>query len=184
MLKKKIQISTKLGDQGYSSLFSGEKVLKNSPRLEAYGNLDELVSFLSLARHHVRKSRLKKEILNLQKNLFIVSSELATADVKLNQLKQRVDEAMLTNFERTVESLFNVTDIPNGFVIPGTTLASAYLDYARAMSRRCERKIVELFENKHIDNRFLLVWMNRLSEYLYLMARFEEGKPILVKSRE
>ena len=178
---KKIQITTKTGDQGRSRLFSGEQVSKTSLRLDAYGDLDELVCILGIARHYVKKERIKDEILSLQRMLFVVSSELATTAQKLNKLPVRIDSDHLKAFEQTVDALYQDTNIPGGFIVPGTTLASGYLDYARAVSRRCERKAVQLFENKELTNELIIVWLNRLSDYLYLMARFEEEVPTLVK---
>ena len=179
---KKFSITTKTGDQGFSRLFSGEKVLKNSPRLEAYGDLDELVSLLSVARHHVQNENLKDDILFLQRNLFNVASELATTNEKLVRLKIRVDDQMLQALETRRIALEDQVEIPRDFVIPGAnSLSAAYLDLARCVARRCERKIVGLLEQKEITNETVLVWFNRLSDYLYLMARFEEKIPLLVK---
>lgn len=180
-MKKKIIITTKVGDRGTSRLFSGEVVSKTSARLEAYGDLDELVSLLGMARYHAKSKRIKSEILELQRVLFMVSSELATTIAKLDKLPKRVDEKFLSDFEKKVQSLYEATPIPHGFVIPGSTLSSCFLDQARAIARRAERKVVKLYEEKEISNEKLLVWMNRLSDYLYLMARFEEEKPTLVK---
>lgn len=179
---KKFSITTKTGDRGLTRLFSGEKVLKNSPRLEAYGDLDELVSLLSVARHHLQNENLKDDILFLQRNLFNVASELATTNERLSRLKQRVDAPMLQELEKKRVALENQVEIPKGFVIPGgNSLSASYLDLARCVARRCERKIVGLLEQKEITNETVLVWFNRLSDYLYLMARLEEKVPLLVR---
>ena len=178
---KKPSITTKTGDKGQTSLFSGEKVSKHSPRLETYGDIDELVSLLSIARHHVQNQNIQNEILFIQRSLFIISSELATTADKLEKLPKRVDEAMLNALEKRRIALEEQVELPRGFVIPGNTLASAYLDYGRAVSRRCERKVVALLEEKIMNNEIPLVWLNRLSDYLYLLARLEEGKSLLVK---
>ncbi|MBI5149735.1 MAG: cob(I)yrinic acid a,c-diamide adenosyltransferase [Candidatus Omnitrophica bacterium] len=174
-------ITTKTGDEGYSRLFSGEKVSKDSPRLEAYGDLDELVSTLAVARGQTRNTRLREEILILQKELFVVGSELATTSVKLAKLPRRVDDAFLAQMEKRCAFLNATVPIPKGFVIPGATLASAYLDQARCIARRCERKVVALYHKKEIKNPRVIVWFNRLSDCLYLLARREEKHPVLVK---
>lgn len=182
---KKFSITTKTGDQGFSRLFSGEKVLKNSPRLDAYGDLDELVSLLSVARHHVQNEILKEDILFLQRDLFKIASELATTAEKLTRLKTRVDHQMLQTLEDKRMVLEEQVEIPKGFVIPGgNSLSASYLDLARCIARRCERKIVGLLEEKEISNTIVLVWFNRLSDYLYLLARFEEKIPLLVKKND
>ncbi len=177
---RKPSITTKTGDKGQTTLFSGEKVSKHSPRLETYGDIDELVSLLSVARHHVQNKNVQDEILFIQRSLFIVSSELATTADKLKKLPKRVDEEMLDALEKKRIALEEQVELPRGFVIPGNTLGSAYLDYGRAVIRRCERKVVALLEGKIVENEILLVWLNRLSDYLYLLARLEEGTPLLV----
>ena len=183
-MKKKVSITTKTGDQGLTRLFSGEQVLKDSPRLEAYGDLDELVSVLGVARHHLQPVHLKEEILFLQRSLFIVGSELATTAKKIDRLKERVDSAMLKTLEEKRTALEELVEIPSGFVVPGNSLAGAHLDVARTVARRCERKIVRLLQEKIVDNEILLIWFNRLSDYLYLLARHAEGHPLLVKKNE
>ena len=180
-MPQRISITTKTGDKGYSRLFSGEKVLKNSPRLGAYGDIDELVSILSIARHHAKRNDSKDTILEIQRALFVVASELATTPDKLKRLPQRIDSARLEDLDRKREALERKVDIPRGFVIPGNTLASAYIDHARTVARRCERRAVGLFNAGEITNDVLIVWLNRLSDFLYLLARYEEGKPLLVK---
>lgn len=179
---KKFSITTKTGDRGYTHLFSGEQVLKNSSRLAAYGDLDELVSVLSLARNSLQNKTLKEDILFLQRSLFTIGSELATTPQKISRLKKRVDDQMLKTIEDKRTALEDMVEIPRGFVIPGgNSISVSYLDLARAIARRCERRIVELSEKKELSNEILLIWFNRLSDYLYLLARFEEKKPLLVK---
>ena len=180
-MKNKICITTQIGDRGATRLFSGEEVSKNSLRIEAQGDLDELGCVLGIARLHTRKKSVQKDILALQRDLFIIGSELATTALQSSQLPRRVDEDFLSVFEKKRDALHAVTRIPSGFVIAGASVSSAWLDLARAVSRRMERRVVTLFERKEMDNRFLLIWVNRISDYLYLLARFEEGKPILVK---
>lgn len=179
----KSKITTKTGDKGFSHLFSGEHVPKSHLRLEAFGNIDELVSVLGLARFYAIKPRIKEELLNLQRDLFVVASELATTEEKLNKLPKRIDEAFVSQFEERHQSLYDATPIPNDFIIPGESLSSGYLDLARTVCRRAERAIVRLFESKEMTNAHVLVWINRVSDYIYFMARFEEEKPKLVKER-
>ena len=174
-------VTTKTGDKGKTRLFSGEEVSKNSPRLAAYGDVDELACILGLARYYARKKDIKESLLFLQRELSVVSSELATTAAKLNKLPRRVDDKMLETLEEKREALEERVSIPQGFVVCGDQLAAAYLDLARTVARRCERKIAGLLEERTIDNKIVLVWFNRLSDYLYLMARFEEETPTMVK---
>ncbi len=177
----KIKITTKMGDKGTSRLFSNEIVAKSDPRLEAYGDIDELVSLLGIVRAHMTDKKLKEEILSIQKDLFIVGSELATSEKKLSALPSRIDELKANELHQKTQKLNNELDIPNDFIVPGNNPVSAYLDYSRAVSRRCERKIVDLYNLQVISNEKMLVWMNRLSDYLYLLARLTDPKPTLLK---
>ena len=174
-------ITTKTGDKGQTRLFSGELVSKNSPRLEAYGDLDELACVLGVARYYIKGQELNGEILSVQRFISIVAAELATSPEKLDKLKQRVDQKSFAAFEEKRENWENQTTIPQGFVVSGDHLASSYLDLARTVARRCERKVVTLSEQGLMKNEYLLVWLNRLSDYLYLLARFIENKPRMVK---
>ncbi len=178
-MSKVKSITTKVGDQGTTRLFSGEEVLKNSPRLEAYGDMDELVAVLGVARFHAQKKEVKDALLDIQRALFVVASELATTPKKLEKLPHRVDEAMLNQLDEKRSALEARTDIPGGFVIPGSSLATSHVEHARTIARRCERKVVTLLEKNIIENKVLLVWFNRLSDYLYLLARHEEDGPTL-----
>lgn len=178
----KIHVTTKIGDKGTSRLFSSETVSKTDSRLQAYGDIDELVSFLGIVRCHLNNKDLQNELQKIQKALFIIGSELATTDKKYSSLPKHIDAAMVEELNQKTEQLNNAIDIPNDFIVPGNTLTSAYLDYARALSRRCERHIVGLYEQKIISNSHLLIWMNRLSDYLYLLARWEDPQPTRLKS--
>jgi cob(I)alamin adenosyltransferase len=174
-------ITTKVGDKGTTFLFSGEEVPKDSPRTDAYGDLDELVSVLGVARAASARDDVRDRILSLQRSLFVVGTELATSPPHLGALRERVDEAFLARFEAEREALELLVPMPSGFIIPGGTLAAAHLDHARTISRRLERKVVRLTRSGELDNTSLLVWVNRLSDYLWLLARREEGKATLLK---
>mgnify|MGYP001563198461 CR=1 FL=1 len=171
----------KSGDRGYSDLFSGERISKNSARLEALGDLDELGCVLAVARHHARNPSTKKRILNIQQDLFVLGTELATTDNRKKISSQGVDKPFLVLFEKTIEALYQSTSIPPGFIIPGDSLSAAYLHLARTVARRCERHVVRLYELKQMTNVNILSWLNRLSVYLYLLVIQEEKKLRLVK---
>lgn len=174
-------ITTRTGDSGTTRLYSGETVSKASARPDAYGAIDELVSQLGVARCYVRLDATRDAVLYVQRTLFRVASELATTAPHLDRLKQRVDAACLAELDARRDALEATITLPNGFIVPGGEPSPAHLDLARAMSRRCERLAVALFESGEITNSVLLVWLNRLSDYLYLLARSEETAPMLVK---
>lgn len=180
-MTKKSSITTKVGDKGTTFLFSGEEVPKDSPRTEAYGDIDELVSVLGVARSLSTKPEVRDAILALQRELFVAGSELATAIEHVHLLKQRIDQQMLAAFEAQRDEWEQRIDMPSGFIIPGGTAAAAHLDLARAISRRAERKVVRLQREGLIDNPALLVWINRISDFLWILARHEEGAATTLK---
>lgn len=172
-----MSITTRTGDHGTTRLFSGEVVPKDSPRTEAYGTVDELVSQLGVARVHCRRDENRALILQIQRELFIVGSEMATAPDHLQRLKRRIDRDMLDQLDRRREALEQRVPIPNDFIVPGGSLAGAHLDVARTVARRVERLAAGLTRKGMLDNPHLTVWLNRLSDFLYLLARDEEPDP-------
>ncbi len=174
-------ITTKTGDKGTTRLFSGEEVSKSSLRIDSYGDIDELASVLGVARCHSRKKEIEEDILFIQRELNTVAAELATTPQKISRLPKRLNKDMLNILEEKRESLETKILIPDGFVVPGGSLSSASLDHARTIARRCERKVAALLEQKIFADELVLIWLKRLSDYLYLMARVEEDKPTMVK---
>lgn len=179
----KPSITTKVGDKGTTFLFSGEEVFKDSPRTETYGDVDELVSVLGVARCHALQAEVRDLLLDLQRELFTVGAELATAIDHVDLLKHRIDESGLKSFESRRNALEARVTMPDGFIIPGGSgsVASAHIDHARTIARRLERKTVSLARSGLVANPHLLVWMNRLSDYLWLLARLEEGRSLSLK---
>jgi len=162
-------------------LFSGETVSKNGPQTNAYGDLDEVVSLLGIARSLTPRATTAKRLIGLQRELFVLGAELATTTGAKELLGRRVDDAMLAALEAEREALEAAITMPTGFVLPGGTPAAAHLDLARAVARRCERKTVGLVEAGLLDNPLVVIWLNRLSDYLWLLARAEEGEHTLPK---
>jgi cob(I)alamin adenosyltransferase len=176
-----VSITTRVGDRGTTFLFSGEEVSKDSPRTRAYGDLDELVSVLGLARATARRPDVRRSVTDLQRELFIAGAELATSARHVKLLKQRVDAARLAQLDARREELEKRIPMPAGFILPGGTLAAAHLDHARTLARRLERRVVGLRRRKLVNNPALIIWLNRLSDYLWLLARREEGRAVTLK---
>lgn len=174
-------ITTRVGDRGKTRLFSGEEVSKNAPRPQVCGEVDELVSALGLARAHASCEVDRETILYLQRALFLVGAEAATSAAGLSRLERRVDAAMVEDLDRRCAAAESRVKMPDGFVVPGGTPCAAFLDHARAVARRCERGVVALHDAGALRNEHILVWMNRLSDYLWLLARIEEGTSTPVK---
>lgn len=180
-MQKTPSITTRIGDKGTTQLFSGETVSKNSPQTNAYGDLDELVSVMGIARSLAQRPETIDRLIVLQRQCFIVGAELATSVTYTDVLGHRVNADMLNELDRVREDLEAKIEMPKGFVLPGGTPAAAHLDLARTIARRCERKTVGLVEEGLLNNPILVVWLNRLSDYLWLLARFEEGDATLMK---
>ena len=163
-----MSISTKTGDKGETSLWTGERIKKNDLRVEAYGTVDELNSTVAEAKHLVKSERVKKIIIEIQNDLFRVAGALASMGefafpVQVEDVERIT--AYVYEFEREVEL--------TGFVIPGSTIQSAKLDTCRTIARRAERRILSLDEKEKVPEP-VKKYVNRLSDLIYMMARFEE----------
>jgi cob(I)alamin adenosyltransferase len=171
-----MSITTRQGDDGRTRLFSGETVPKSHPRPSAYGDLDEAVSALGLARSLAGVPRVAAELLVIQKTLFLVGAELATSPEGLPRLPARLGPAHLETLDRLGDELEGSVRLPPQFVLPGSTPGSAALDLARSIVRRLERTVVTLGETEPavVTNPVLIPFLNRLSDTLFLLARYEE----------
>jgi cob(I)alamin adenosyltransferase len=165
-----MSIVTATGDDGLTSLWSGERVWKDDLRVESYGTIDELSSCLALARHAARLPEVLKAIDEVQHDLVRVAGELASRGQAFARPIEASDVERLT---RGVEEL--EARIPlRGFVLPGMTEASARLDLARTVARRAERRIVALGRDADVGEP-LRRYVNRLSDLLFMLARDEEA---------
>ncbi len=169
-------ITTGVGDQGQTRLFSGETVPKCGPRLEALGDLDELNAILGLARSQPIRAEIREDILGIQQQLFTAAGEVATTPGALDQLPARITLETAAALDQKCRAIESAIRLPTDFVVPGATPAGAFLDLARAVARRAERRLVALHAAGELRNECLLVWMNRLSDWLWLLARYEEGE--------
>lgn len=165
-----MSISTKTGDDGTTGLWSGERVGKDELRVECYGTVDELNSNLGVARRAVKTARAAEMIDALQEDLFRVAGALATRGESVYvQPVCEDDVERITLWVHELEAAVPLT----GFVIPGSTEASARLDVCRTVCRRAERRVVALARQETVDGptrRFV----NRLSDLLFMIGRYEE----------
>lgn len=167
----------KKGDRGETSLLFGKRVRKDDLRCEAYGTLDEAASALGIARNVVSSPRTRELIIQVQKELFQVNAEMATMPEDLERLASTfkpINEAMADRLEQTIVELEGQIEMPREFIIPGGTLASAWLDLARTIVRRGERRAVSLKESGELKNEAVLKYLNRLADLLFTLARYEE----------
>ena len=167
----------KKGDSGNTSLLFGHRVPKSDLRCEAYGTIDELMSSLGIARNFVTKDKTKELILEVQKELFTLGTELATKSEDYERLIAKfkpITDEMVNKLEEIIDEMETEIDMPRSFVIPGSNLGSAWLDLSRAIVRRAERKAVMLKEKKEIKNDAILKYLNRLADLLFTLSRYEE----------
>lgn len=157
------------GDKG-SSQIGKKKLPKDSPIIETLGDLDELNSLLGVIRATAEKE-LNRKLLSVQENLFIIQARVAWLMFKKFESPQ-ITEQKIRTMEKEIEEMEKKIKPERGFVISGEQAEAAWLDLARAVSRRAERSAVRL-NKKHRLPQELLTYLNRLSSYLYALARLE-----------
>ena len=172
-----MKIYTKTGDKGQTSLFDGSRVDKDDLRVECYGTLDELNSYIGLCSVYAQDYD-KKILRDIQLKMFSVCAELATREE--GKYKNIVMEKDITNLENLIDSYISKIDKVDAFIVPGTNILSANLHIARTICRRAERKIYSLSKIETI-NPCLLKYINRLSDLIYAIARYNESELIYVE---
>jgi cob(I)alamin adenosyltransferase len=177
-----VKIYTRKGDDGTTGLWYGGRVPKFSGRPEAYGSVDEAAAALGLCRAAAEPGgELHEDILRVQTELFVAGAELATAPEAAGRLEpgvSKVTPAMVERLEADIDRYMGRVDLPPKFVIPGGTELSARLDVARAAVRRAERRVSALHHEGDLADETVLIYLNRLSDALFAMARFaDEPEP-------
>ena len=169
-----MRISTKKGDSGYTSLLKGERVPKHHLIIEAGGTLDEANSLIGVARAASSEKRIKRILLQVQKHLFIIGAELSGPKGKSKAPKNKISETEIKWLERLVDEFEEALALPPGFVAFGQNEGSSHLDVARTIVRKVERMAVKMKSKDLIENPFILKYLNRLSDLIFLLACFEE----------
>ncbi len=179
-----MSIATRTGDDGSTGLMYNRRVSKSHPRVEAYGSVDELNAALGLARAQSREAGLDSiadPLLAIQKDLVLLMGELATAREDLARYQQGghtlVVPAMTATLDQQVTAIEARNISYHGWATPGANLSSAALDVARTTCRRAERRVNILRESGETENGEILKYLNRLSDLLWLMARWTETPP-------
>jgi ATP:cob(I)alamin adenosyltransferase len=175
-------ISTRKGDKGFTGLLGGGRVPKYHLRPEAYGTVDELNSFLGMARATSKDGKVRKILFHIQNHLFIVGSELALSGEDRDLLKGETSQKEVDWLSRLSADFEAFLKPEPGFIIYGELPISSILDVACAVSRRAERRVARMKSKKMLCNLKILEYLNRLSDVLYLLARYEEKK-VHVKPR-
>ncbi len=174
-----MRIYTKKGDDGTTGLLYGGRVPKDDARTQVYGTLDETVSALGVARAGGMSERGETIVVRIQREMFVVGAQLATAEENQEKLTpgvSRVTPEMTVQAESDIDSLIEAHPLPQEFILPGATMASAGLDLARSTIRRAERQAVTMDREGLIGDPEILRYLNRVSDLLFALARFEEAE--------
>jgi cob(I)alamin adenosyltransferase len=175
-----MSIATKTGDNGTTALMYGRRVPKNHPRVEAYGAVDELNAALGLARASTKHSFVGDNLLAIQKDLVVLMGELAVATEDLERYVKGgyslVTPALTQKLDVLVGKIESESVSFKGWATPGATPDSAALDVARTVCRRAERRGCDLQTAGELKNEEIIIFLNRLSDLLWLFARWVETK--------
>ena len=177
-----MKIYTRKGDKGKTGLLYGGKVSKDSPLPEAYGTVDEAQAVLGLARTECEKGGdLENKIIHIERDLYVLMAELATDPEKQDKLesgKNKVNKEMISFIESFIDEITANFELPKEFVLPGQNRISALLDVARTVVRRAERRTISC----NLTDSLSVAYLNRLSDLLWAMARWQEGESITSRS--
>jgi len=169
-----MKIYTKTGDNGETSLFGGGRVPKNNLRISAYGSVDELNSIIGIAVTEALNAEVKEILVSVQNDLFTLGSDLASPVEKENKnfVIPRIGKDKIEKLETLIDSIeYKLPELRN-FILPGGSKGASLIHFARTVCRRAEREAVSLLKSVDIGTN-PVVYLNRLSDLLFVLARFE-----------
>jgi cob(I)alamin adenosyltransferase len=171
-MENKFNIYTKTGDDGTSGLIGGTRVKKYDVRLDAYGTVDELNSWIGLIKTGIHEQPALMILTTIQDKLFLIGSHLATDESK-SDLKEHLpcNSEAIKLLENEIDRMQEILPPLSNFILPGGSPAAGYSHVARTVCRRAERRIVELSEQVNIHNN-IVIFINRLSDYLFVLSRY------------
>jgi cob(I)alamin adenosyltransferase len=167
-----MKIYTRTGDEGTTGLFGGGRVSKTHPRVEAYGDVDELNATIGLARAIELMPRVDEVLVPLQRDLFAIGALLATPErdkMKRQLEKASIDERRISELERAIDDGDRELEPLKAFIVPGGTPKAAALHVARTVCRRAERRVIALADEE--IPQIVVIYLNRLSDLLFTLAR-------------
>ena len=173
-----MRIYTKAGDDGTTGLFLGSRVSKADVLVDAYGDVDEAVALLGVARAVCEDARLADILFTLQREMFVAAADLATNPAHRDRLTpgiSQVTEEMVTRIEVLIDELVTERPLRPVFIVPGATVVSAAIDHARTVVRRAERHVVQAQDAGHDVSPLVLGYLNRLSDLVFVLARRAAG---------
>ena len=165
------KIYTKTGDGGDTALGDGERVLKDSLRVSAYGNVDELNASIGIITLYAN-TELKRKLKNIQNDLFDIGADLCVPISGKNKDRLRLSTNQIETLELEIDEMNSVLEPLNSFVLPGGCRSATFLHMARTICRRAERSVVSLRSKEEINDN-TLVYLNRLSDWLFVASRVE-----------
>ena len=165
------KIYTKTGDGGDTALGDGERVLKDSLRVSAYGNVDELNASIGIITLYAN-TELKRKLKNIQNDLFDIGADLCVPISEKNKGRLRLSTNQIETLELEIDEMNSILEPLNSFVLPGGCRSATFLHMARTICRRAERSVVSLRSQEEINNN-TLIYLNRLSDWLFVASRVE-----------
>jgi cob(I)alamin adenosyltransferase len=168
---------TRHGDGGQTGLLYGGRIPKDDLRCEAYGTTDEVISLLGWVRASTEDQDVREFSLEIQHQLFVVGSELATAPEDYSLFLKHfapVESSMTEQLESHIDAILLKVELPDAFIIPGASAVSALIDLARSTLRRAERRVVTLDREGLLVNKEILRYLNRLADFLFALARYQD----------
>src|SRR5690606_471496 len=183
-----LKIYTKTGDKGNTSLIGGTKVSKSHIRIESYGNVDELNSYIGLCRDLLTDASSREVLLEIQDRLFTIGSTLACdPDKEIHMKLPDLSDGDITLLENEIDRMNESLPEMKNFILAGGHPAVSHLHIARCVCRRAERSCVRLAEISPV-NELIIQYLNRLSDYLFMLARYTgmqlEAKEIPWRARK
>jgi cob(I)alamin adenosyltransferase len=167
-----MKIYTKTGDKGETGLLGGERVPKNSLRINAYGTVDELNSFIGLALNEVKEDSIKAVLSKIQNQLFVLGTDLAAPETEKKIKIDRVPREFSEEIEKVIDKYESELVQLKNFILPGGSRGAAILHVCRTIARRAEREVVALNFTEKIDQN-IIIFLNRISDLFFVLARFE-----------
>jgi cob(I)alamin adenosyltransferase len=167
-----MKIYTKTGDKGETSLYGGKRVSKAAIRIEAYGTVDELNSVIGICRAMNPPQQVDEALLKIQNQLFTLGADLASPLTnRKNKNVPRISENESKFLEELIDKLDSEIEPLRSFILPGGSLLSAHIHFARTVCRRAERLVVQLSQKEKIGTQSI-IYLNRLSDFLFVLARW------------
>lgn len=167
-----MSITTKQGDLGITSLVNGNRVSKANLQVQAYGVIDELTAFLGLSKVMARKQKVKDILETIQKDMFVLAAEITINEKNVKPLTRTIGQEAVKYLDEKICEFESKKSVNiKGFYISGKNVISSMLNVTRTVARRAERVIVELDQRKMLGNKEIIVYLNRLSDLLFLLVQ-------------